>query len=580
MNRFPFLGLFGLLLIAAAGCNNRQLEPTPTTAPIATVPVLATVPAALPTPTPSSIPGQYINSKPNLVAPSIEIVSASEDPVSAQNPAVVEFEIATMSPVTITFDVWRLEEEARRQAVDHWPLIDGREIGAREGQIPPGIHELLEIWPARGHYLSDGAAGDFVLLQVGEPGRGIIRGQFRPSGLDDFAEAMLVFSLEDWSLVGVIDPVGRITLQQKPGDVFQTQHLVSEDEVLSTEVGTLLIFDENGSLNLEERPLPDGEYSLNVILRSQEGSGEEQIVGFTVDNSHLIEGQKTFVDPSLGLQFRLPDKWLPVKVQDQTLESGDPESSVKLTVVTRPGMLGFSARDLQNQTLDAFGEVQVLYEETILVDRTNASWTAYSYESEDGRHTGVFLAVVNDGVGHVVDVEGLSDDQNTVMDVVEMVMDSLVFRSLSGEDNPGNWIDVEADGFVVSAGSTFLASRLENGWHRFIAKDGDSFIALRALSPGDSDIEEAHHAWLASVGEGVSGFATSQLYRLRIVDATWLRSDFAYESAEGGRNQGFVMSAASDDRQLIAWAETPEGKFAQTESEVFLLMLADLSGQG
>jgi hypothetical protein len=391
------------------------------------------------------------------------------------------------------------------------------------------------------------------------------------------SEVNLAFDLDSGELESVSDSVSGSAVQHQPGDLFQTQHyLVGADHDISAETGTLLIFDEAGQLSLEERPLPDAKYQirLRTALIDLENDYQEHL--FTVNNSTLINDQRVFIHPIYGYQFRLPEKWTEPEIGERQLTVKDPDSSVGITISSQPGMSGISGSDFRDQVFEAFGSIQELYEEPAAVGDISTTWTAYGYESSEGSHTGVFIAFAAGDWGHVVDIEGLSADEESLLQTAGLLVNSLVVRKIDRNDGQGRWTEVAGDGFSISADSTFLYYLLDSGWYRFIGKDGDSFIAFKVLPPNEGSDAKLLERWLHTAAEGGTFFAHSAPYQAQLGEETWLRSDFSYTNPDDEEILGFFMSADSSAKNLIVWAEAPAEAYDSIDMEMFLPMLFDV----
>ncbi|MGB3712794.1 MAG: hypothetical protein WA996_00020 [Candidatus Promineifilaceae bacterium] len=580
MNFIKNVTILVLLSILVISCRDKR-EDVPTIAPRATVPASPTDIPIPPTSTPAHLEPRYDGSVNLLPAPHLEKVYASTEVVSRQNPAFIGLEITTLIPLSVTLEVSRIEDDSRVLLVDHLPVNSQGPAGATDSLIKPGIHEHLQIWVPQGSFLSDGSAGDFVYLEKFVAGQGRVQGQIRPSESDTLSDAYLIFDLADGVLTGVVDANSGVPLEHRPGDIFQTQiTYLDGDQIASVETGTILIFDENGDLSLEERPLPDGRYQLNyrsLFLNSGDSDPGSQ---FTVENANLVPGQQTYINPLYGYQFRLPEKW-PGPIHKNGLVLGqDPDSSLTLSIVSEPGLWGTISSDFRAQVLEAYGDIQILYEEAVAVGEINTSWTAYGYESEVGQHTGVFLAIVSGSWGHVIDLEGLSFDEEHLLDTARIIVDSLVIRPINRDEHPGNWVDAEIDGYVLSTGTSFLYNHANADWHKFVAKDGYSFIALRGINESAGSTGDLLSLWTSKITGGAPDLAVSEAYQVVLGETTWMRNDYSYSDPDGEPLWGFIMIPLDPMLTLVAWAESTPDNFESMERDTFFPMLVDIQASG
>ncbi|HET6444213.1 MAG TPA: hypothetical protein VFI27_06485 [candidate division Zixibacteria bacterium] len=585
-----------LLVFLFAACQKN--EEIPTIAPKATVPVPPSPTPIPPTVTPASLKPRYDGSSAGESVPQIEMVYASTDVASSQNPALVALEIATLKPLSITLEVSRIEDDGRILLIDSQPLqIPGLSWSqtpmlwsqtpmlrsqtpmswSKTPQFDPGIHEHLVIWGASGAYLSDGLAGGFVKTDDLTPGQLRVIGRHRAYEAESESDVHLIFDTETGALAEVVNTISGLSLDPQPGDSFQTQITYLEDgDIASIETGTLLIFDENGQLTLEQRPLPDGRYQLNFYSPALDSVDSNLAIHIEVSNENLPEGQYTYIHPIHGYQFRLPDHWpAPTQIEGRVYTE-DLDSSLNLSVTSQPGMEGTLSSDFREQVLEAYGDVQILYEEAVSIGEINTTWTAYGYESSSGPRTGVFLAIVRDGWGHVIDMEGLASDEEILLGTAGLVVDSLAIRSISPGDNPGKWEDTMVDGYVVSADTSFLHDQSDDVWHRFIAKDGASFIAIRKASESEADSGEMLERTVSEVTAGRPNLSLSDAYHLVLGDRYWDRIDYSYAGPDALPKWGFIMIAADPEISLVAWAESTPENLHSLEQGTFFPMLVDI----
>jgi hypothetical protein len=165
MKRIRFLCLCAFTLSLVISCRDEEDAGIPTVAPVATVPPLATLTPIPPTATPAPLDPRFVEENLRTFRPSIEIVSTSQDVASAQNPAIIQLEIVTLSPISVTLEIIREEDDGRLTLIGRQPLSDGDFQDEQDPHFEAGIHDQLAIWYPSGYYLSDGTAGDYVLLR-------------------------------------------------------------------------------------------------------------------------------------------------------------------------------------------------------------------------------------------------------------------------------------------------------------------------------------------------------------------------------------------------------------------------------
>jgi hypothetical protein len=84
-------------------------------------------------------------------------------------------------------------------------------------------------------------------------------------------------------------------------------------------------------------------------------------------------------------------------------------------------------------------------------------------------------------------------------------------------------------------------------------------------------------ALVRDAGTGVLDFAAEPPFVMPLGGATWQRANFAYTNEDGLEIWGFIMVKVENGREVVAWAEAPATTYNQLESDVFLLMIADLT---
>jgi hypothetical protein len=488
-----------------------------------------------------------------------------------QSPAYVTVSAAGFDIAGLVWRIGRYEENCQRLLSTGTisPVLAGE--GA--GRWPDGLHQMSFSWPAEGYFLSDAEKGDFVFVQAGEA-IGVIGGRFRSAARGQTVDANLLVDRQNSRPSGIQSTSGQELIPEL-GDGFQLfdRCLAADGAVLSVP-GVELLFGEAGILNLEQRPLPSGDYFLNLEAVSPE-NGVMASTDFAVNNDRLYPNYDLFLDTESGYQFLYPAGWPAPVLQDGRWLTAAPDGSLTLAVATHPQMAGRSAADLKNQALSRFGGVTVLYEDEVPVGDGGGLWTAYGYEASDGSHTGVLLAFNRDGIGHSVDVDGLASAEALTLELMKVLAESWVFRPdvTRQQDNVWTWTSFEQ--VMMPVWTDYYQEELANGWRRFSVRDGISFMAIRLEPGGQSDLSSLVTQWRNTAGNGVADFAGSQVYPFPLNDREWTRTDFSYLGEGSLEIRGFVMAAEVNGRILVAWAEFPVTRFEE-QSALFLLSLASL----
>jgi len=575
MKRNWYLALLVLMAISLLSCQRE--DEVPTIAPVATVPISPTVTPIPATPTPGYLEPRHRGSVNFSAEHTIDVVNVSQDAGSSQNPAFIDVEITSMRPLSVTLEVSRIEDDGRVLLIDRRPITLQNSPAVSSSIIQPGIHEHLFIWDAYGAYLSDGSAGGFVFIEEIAPGLGLVRGIHKPAGTDEANDADLLFDLENNTLVSVSEPNLGEPLAVNSGDTFQTQIYYLEGvDSYTSETGTALYFGDFGNLYLQELPLPDGLYQLDYRFTSADGPRIDIFEQITVENTSLDPGQQNYFDPDHGYQFRVPDDWSSPSTSSGMVTAQDPSGSMTLSVTSQPVDAGTTSSELLDQVLEAYGNVQIFYEEPVSLGDINTSWTAYGYESDDGLITGVFLALVVDGWGHVFDLEGQASEEERLLETAGDFIGSLEMRPVGRQEHPGKWVDTQIDGYIVSMDGTFLHDQSDEALDKFVAKDGSSFIAFQSFEGGRIKTNDLRSYLLDEIIGLAPEIELSEQYGLDLGSNQWNRIDYSYKEPNGNPRWGFIARSADPEVKLLVWAETMPGSFDSMERDTFLPILADI----
>ncbi len=568
--RIVWLFLAACWFLAAAGCAGQRPpagRPTPTAVPT-------------PTPTPTPVPAGALPHARTGDGPPLRLqmalVSASNDAASAQHPAYVEAEVAGFGLARLVRLAGRYEPDGRRR------LVVYEEIPPAAESWRDGVHEFYTVWPAEAAFLSDALSGDFVVAWPAgqDGGQREVRGRFRRVAGEDFIDAMLLFDLESGRLRGAWNVSdGSHELFPELGSEFQVSNFyLAADGGLAAEPGVTLVFNEAGQLFFERRPLASGAYFLGFAAETAAGERREALADVTVNNDALLPGYRVYLDLQQGFQFLYPAGWPAPAVGGGWLFTGDPAGHSRLTVTLHPDAATSTPAGLKSQALATFGAVDMLFEDEALLGGeggVGSLRTAYGYDSPDGPHTGVFMTFIRDGLGYVIDVDGLATDEAATLEFVRVLNERWVFRPWAAGRQPGRWVALATEDFTTSVPVDYSYARLDSGWQRISAGDGASFLALRVGPQASEDTLDSVEQWLGLAGKGVDGFVRSEGYPFLLAGNVWTRADFVYPAGDDAI-WGFVMATNIAGREVVAWGEASAGRFAEYESQVFLVMVAGL----
>lgn len=522
----------------------------------------------------------------SLSPPEIYLTNARNEAAGAQNPAYLDFQIVGRSVETVSLLGGRYEADGRRRLLELDTLIPEPSIlpdGSRLSEWRDGVHEDFFIWDTLTTYLFDDADnGDFVVMTAvtdaanqGENGR-----LYAVSGVFISAteiEASLVFDYASGQLARVwgITNGAAAEITPRPGDLFRIDSLyLDENDQLVREPGPTLVFDETSQLYFDWRPLPDGDYFLGLSAENSAGKTAVAFTDLPVENNHLLPNYSAYLDPYLGFQFLYPDAWYTPIYTDTLLYTSSRDAATDVQITLYPNLEpDVDTAALTEQTLNQFGPVDVLFTDTAVIAGTQGQRISYGYTKSSGAHTGVFLAFVRDGVGYVVDVDGVSEDEAATLTAVDIIASSWQFVSAGAGLPPGRWAQIDAAAFSVAQPADFVYQEVNN-WQRF-SNGRYAFVALRAQSI-NRPVPDVLAALIRDAGEGMQAFAADAPFSTLLGGAIWERANFSYALEDGSAIWGFIMVKEENGQEVVAWAEAPSDVYNELEQTAFLVMIADL----
>jgi len=509
----------------------------------------------------------------------LDMVRTSDEPTSLQMPAVIEAIVAGRNINSVAVIAGRHEADGGRRLVTFDPVEPGAAEEVWPVQWPDGIHDLSYVWYTEGDYLSDGTTGDFVLLWQIQPGSNLktINGRFRQSEDSVYRDSVLMVDTSTGLASELMDAKTGEVIIPGPGDQFQITDLFLDDSGSTiTASGAKLTFGELAQLTYERRALQPGDYFLGFITEGGAGNGDSVFANFAVSNENLLPNLRAYLQPEYGYQFLYPLDWNESLVSEQGVLVGDKSETIKLQIVNDANPNQISTSTIKEEVLSSFGDIQVLYEDQVQIGSSGGLRTAYGYESPAGPHTGLFVSFGHDSREYIIDVDGPSAEEATVIKVMGMLVDSWIWRPILDNNQVAEWKSFDIEGYQVDIPTDFRHNLLRNGWHRFSDGNGDSFLAIRIESQegGDIDTQIAH--WLEVAGRDLGTFASSDVYEHQFSGKGWQRVDFQYSDDESGEIWGAILAAESGGDHLVAWFEAPETLYIQMEENFVMLTLADL----
>lgn len=544
----------------------------------------------------SFLTGYYASASDQLPPPQITLINRRGEPAGVQNPAYLEFEIVGREIEQVALLGGRTEEDGRRRLLEFDTLIPEPTFlpdGSQLSEWRDGLHEDFFIWDTRVTYLYNAAeTGEYVVMwpAAGEgpfgPAQGrrlyTVQGRWQRAGTNNAVNANLVLDQVTGQLAQVWAvqsdaSAAPAEITPQPGDVFTMYDFyLDEANQIVRQPGISLTFDEAGQLYFDWRPLPNGDYFLGLTAANVAGETGTAFVNLAVDNQGYVAGYNAYLDPYLGFQFIYPATWYTPVYSGTLLYTSDRAATTNVHVTLYPHLEPrTAAATLKTQTLNLFGPVDVLFEEDVAIDGQLGLRTAYGYTDETGiEHTGVFLAFVRDGVGYVVDVDGLQMEEAATITAVDFLAASWRFVNTGTGLPPGDWARIDLDAFTVAQPADFVYQEVNN-WQRF-SSDRSTFVALRT-QPETRPVSEVLAVLLRDAGAGIADFTAEPAFPMLLGGAVWERANFSYTGDDGRTIWGFLMVKIEAGQEVVAWAEAPSTTYNQLEQTIFLLMIADLT---
>jgi hypothetical protein len=232
--------------------------------------------------------------------------------------------------------------------------------------------------------------------------------------------------------------------------------------------------------------------------------------------------------------------------------------------------------NLKQRTLDAFGDISILYEDQIEIGHGGGLRTVYGYQAPDGPRTGVMLVFSQQGRAYVIDIDGKAEAEDELMALADVVAKNWVKRATSTRGE-GRWMDGSVEGLPVKIPAEHRPHSMDNGWQRFAGGDQFTFLAMRSEPTAEQGLFNALQHWLGVAGGSVQEFVSSEIYAHQRNDRSWARADFEYALTEGDQIAGAIMVTRIGDRFLILWAEAPLAAFHDYDFGILQTVVDELS---
>ncbi|HUS93696.1 MAG TPA: hypothetical protein VMZ24_00795 [Patescibacteria group bacterium] len=569
--------LFLLLCLYISACRDNPQPDASNSADIGTSP--STLEPVMVLPEVPKMPARRDTDNPLPQILDLNMVTASSEPTSLQMPALIEVIVAGRDINSIAVVAGRHENEEGRRLVTYEPVGPATAEQVWPFQWPDGIHDISYVWYTEGDYLSDGNTGDFVLLWQIEPGSNLksTNGQFRRSGDSDFMDSVLMVDMYSGLATELLDAKTGKVIVPRSGDQFQITNLLLDDTGATINApGAILTFGESAQLQYERKSLPQGDYFLGVITEGGPGNADSIYANYSVSNENLLPGLRAYLQPDHGFQLLYPLKWSEFSTSGRGVLASDNTETLTMQIAVDRNSNHTSPSAVNIEVLRTFGDVQVLYEDQVQIGPSTGVRTAYGYESPTGPRTGVLLSIGHDVWEYIIDVDGPSTEEATILNVIDMVIDSWIWRPMEEKYQAIEWKDYEIDGYRVAIPAYLQYNLLGNGWHRFSDNYGGGFFAIRIEPQEGEDLPDQLAHWLEVAGRDIDGFINSEIYDFQFSGMRWLRVDFQYTDDESGELWGAILATESGEDHVVAWFEAPEADYFHWEENLVTLSLADL----
>ncbi len=492
----------------------------------------------------------------NIGAPQLNIVNTLSDQAGIQNPAYMDVEITGQDIQNVLLVAGRYENGLQHLLQYDFLLPEPTTLpdGSQLYEWRDGLHKDFFVWQTDSTYLYDANGnGDFAAMFPSEYNSPLytIQGRYRRAGSDTYFDANLVFDTQQGVLSGVWTYQAEARsapneLFPEPGDEFQIYNLLMDAQGnVTAEPGTTVTFDNNRQVYYAWQTLPSDNYFLGFSATSISGESTYDVRDFQVNNDNLLSGYRAYLDPYLGFQFLYPDSWFAPSYSDGHLFTSDNSGNTVMNLYLYPNAGGTSPNALKQETLAAFGNPELAFENDITIGGTAATGTVYTYEGSNGAHTGFLLTFVQNGVGYVLDIDGPTTAEETTSQIVATFIDSWVFQPV-GFGLPG------------SVGETAVPAP---------APAEETTVNLY------QDSFDTAGSWGVGSGDGVNGQVTGGVYDLSVSADSGLYwttggQDFAdgtYEvtatAVAGPLNNGFglVFRANNDTNDFYVFEISSDG---------------------
>jgi len=329
---------------------------------------------------------------------------------------------------------------------------------------------------------------------------------------------------------------------------------------------------------LESTPVAPGNYFVGGRVIDVLGRPSDAEVAITISEESAASLYERHVDVRSGLSYALPSQWRSSAEVDAAAIMISDAGRARMTIHTVEDGHLQSSGTLQRRTLDAFGAVDLLYEESGAILGRPALRTVYGYQSESGPRIGVLLTFADDTTGYIVDFDGSKEDSDDLL-LAATWWQASAMDLKSAADVGEDTRTIPPAAMILDLPSTDYSYRkMENGWRRYASADGASFIAVIPSDEAEDIYGIGAAELVGSASEGVRAYEELGEGRILLGDRIWTYVHFHY--LDGGHlTEGTILREEGINSRWLAWYEAPAGESMQAIRGAMLSSLATLDGE-
>lgn len=512
--------------------------------------------------------------------PSLQLINKTNSTAGLQDPLLLQLQLASQQTTAVQWIAGLRHADGRRQLLSSQLLPATAVDGPPSGAWPAGWHELSFEWHTDANYLYDAQNnGDYALMWPIPLSQQLtaVHGQWQRADGSQTAPASALFDRATQQMVGLwqLSADGRVArpLFPQSGDSFQLNHYFYAEEGWQSEPGSTLYFDGNQQIYWRSAPLADGPGFFGVVAHNLAGQTAVQLLDFTIANADVQQAANLYIQPDLGFKFLYPEPW-PAPLPNHDWQWSSHLTNTQLLISYYPNLEPqLTLAQFKQQTLQQFGQVDLLFESERLVAGRPSLLTAYGYNDESGdARSGLFLLFIDPQQnGFVLDIDGPQSDEAALLATLGLIADTWEFADTAV--GLPSWQQAQDAPFQMAFPPDF-SQQTVGDWYKF-SRQPDTFMAWQLL-PEPADSVALMAEWVQTIGQGLQTFNARPPYLLPLNGQAWARTDFSYDVADGVTIWGFVMVRVEAGQLLMAWAEAPGATYNELAPGPFMTMAADL----